>query len=90
MHPDEIAHTHAFMAFIAGAPQDFDRYIATKPTNPIKDGAGYRLAAMWLSEPEYNDFLQDLAAVIQPRVANAPTSDRTRRMLYGVALPEPQ
>jgi hypothetical protein len=96
MHPDEIAamsaeeHTHAFMAFIAGALQDFDRYIATKPTNPIKDGAGYRLAAMWLSDGEYNEFLQDLAAVIQPRVANAPTSDRTRRMLYGVALPEPQ
>jgi hypothetical protein len=95
MHPDEVAamsaeeHTHAFMAFIAGALQDFDRYVATKPTNPTKDGAGYRLAAMWLSDAEYNEFLQDLAAVIQPRVANAPKGNRRRRMLYGVALPDP-
>jgi DNA-binding transcriptional ArsR family regulator len=95
MHPNEVAamsaedNTHAFMAFIAGVLQDFDRYVASSPADPIKDGAGYRLAAMWLSDAEYHEFLQELAAVIQPRVANAPKSTRRRRMLYGVALPDP-
>jgi DNA-binding transcriptional ArsR family regulator len=95
MHPGEIAtmsaedHTHAFMAFIAGALADFDRYIATDPADPVKDGAGYRLAAMWLTDTEYTEFLQDLAAVIGPRVANAPKKQRRRRLLYGIALPDP-
>jgi hypothetical protein len=95
IHHNEIAamstedHTHAFMAFIAGALADFDRYIATEPADPVKDGAGYRLAAMWLTDTEYHQFLQDLAAVIQPRVANPPKKNRRRRILYGIALPDP-
>lgn len=95
MHPDEIAamsakdHTHAFIAYIAGVLSDFDRYIATDPADPVKDGAGYRLAAMWLSDTEYTEFLQALAAVIQPRLANAPKKNRRRRILYGIALPDP-
>jgi hypothetical protein len=94
MQPDEIAamsaddHTHAFMAFIAGALADFDRYMATNPTDPASDGAGYRLAALWLSDAEWVDFLRDLAAVIQPRAAAAPRKGRQRRMLYGIALPD--
>lgn len=94
MHPDELAamtlddHAHAFMAFIAGALPDFDRYLAVDPINPGQDGAGYRPAAMWLSDSEYDRFLHDLAALVQPRLANAPRRDRRRRMLYGIALSE--
>ncbi|HET8978573.1 MAG TPA: helix-turn-helix domain-containing protein [Solirubrobacteraceae bacterium] len=96
MHPDEIAamstadHTHAFMAFIAGALADFDRYAATNPQDPARDGAGYRVGAVWLSDAEWADFLRDLAAVIQPRAANAPGDGRRRRILYGIALPAPE
>ena len=96
MHPDEIAamsasdHTHAFMAFIAGALADFDRYIATNPADPVKDGAGYRLAAMWLTDAELTDYLRELTAITQPRLANAPDGDRKRRMLYTVLLPAPE
>jgi Helix-turn-helix domain len=95
MHPDEVAamsvadHTHAFMAFIAGALADFDRYAATNPADPAKDGAGYRLGALWLTEAEWAEFLRDLTAVIQPRAALPPRKDRRRRMLYGIALPAP-
>jgi hypothetical protein len=31
---------------------------------------------------------EDLAAVIQPRVANAPKNTRRRRLLYGISLPD--
>jgi hypothetical protein len=99
MSPDEVAamtkdeHTHAFMAFmsfIAGILGDFDRYLASGPTDPARDGAGYRLAAFWLTDGELTDFLQDLAAVIQARVANSPSTTRRRRIVAGVMLPAPE
>lgn len=96
MQPDEIAamvpadHTHAFMAFIAGVLADFDRYMTTNPDDPARDGAGYRLAAMWLNDNEYAEFLRDLAAVVQPRAAAAPRKDRRRRLFYGIAIPAPE
>jgi len=87
MTPDE--HTHAFMAFVAGLLADFDRYLTGGDFDPVRDGAGYRAAAMWLTDTEYADFLRDLAAVFLPRLANAPTKGRRRRMFYSVLLPAP-
>ncbi len=83
-------HAEAFMAYIAGLLSDFDRYIASDPADPLKDGANYRMAAMWLTDAEFIDFLRDLVAIAQPRLANAPGQGRRRRMLYTVVLPAPE
>lgn len=88
MTPEE--HAHAFMAFVAGLLTDFDRYLDGGDFDPIRDGAGYSAAAMWLTDTEYADFLRDLLAVFQPRLANAPGKRRRRRMMYSVALPAPE
>jgi DNA-binding transcriptional ArsR family regulator len=83
-------HAQAFMAYIAGLLGDFDRYIASTPSDPKRDGADYRVAAMWLTDVEFMDFLRELAAIAQPRLANAPGNGRRRRMLYSVMLPAPK
>lgn len=94
MQPGEIAamtpadHARAFTAFIAGVLDHFDRYAATDPAEPDRE-AGYRMAAMWLTDEEYAQFLMALATVIQPRIANSPRKGRRRRLLYGIALPDP-
>lgn len=82
-------HSRAFMAYIAGLLADFDRYLATGPIDPVADGADYRVAAMWLTDAEFSEFLRDLAVIAQPRLANAPGKGRRRRMLYSVLLPGP-
>jgi hypothetical protein len=93
MQPDEIAamtldqHTNAFLAYVAGLLGDFDRYVASQPQDPGKDGAGYRVAAMWLTDAELAEYLRDFAAITQPRLANAPQHGRQRRMLYTILLP---
>ena len=46
-------HAQAFTAYIAGLMADFERYIASAPADPVHDGAGYRVAAMWLTDDEY-------------------------------------
>ncbi len=94
IQPDEISamsledHAQAFLAFTAGLLADFDRYIASAPVDPGADGAGYRMAALWLTDGEYAELARDLVRVVQPRAALAPTKGRRRRLLYGVALPD--
>ena len=92
MNADEIAsmsaddHRQAFMAFVAGLLADFDRYLRQPGFDPIRDKVGYRLGGMWLDDAEYDELLQDLARVFQPRLANGPRKGRRRRILATVAL----
>lgn len=96
MHPSEMAamtpeeHAHAFMAFVAGLLADFDTYTGSESFDPIRDGASYRISAMWLTDTEYAAYLRDLLAISQPRLANAPAKGRRRRVLYHVLLPGPE
>jgi hypothetical protein len=88
MTPEE--HAQAFMAYVAGLLADFDRYLASGPPDPVRDGAVYQMAAMWLTDAEFADFLRDLRTIATPRLANAPAKGRRRRMLYSVLLPAPE
>lgn len=94
--PGEIAsmsredHRQAFLAYVAGLLADFDRYVSTGTPDPLRDGASYRVGALWLSDAEFLDFLRDLATVAQPRLANAPGGRRRRRMVYTIMLPAPE
>ena len=75
------------MTFAAGLLADFDRYLALGPVDLVRDGVGYRMGALWLSEAELTELIQDLALVIQPRMANTPSPERRRRVVAGVVLP---
>jgi len=83
-------HMQAFTAYVAGMLADADRYLASGPVDPVRDGASYRMAAMWLTDAEFAEFILDLVAVVQPRLANAPGKGRRRRVFYTVSLPEPR
>jgi hypothetical protein len=85
MSPDD--HAQAFLAFVAGMLADADRYLAGPAPNPVRDGADYRVAGLWLTDSELAEFVRDLAAVALPRLANAPGAGRRRRLLYTVLLP---
>ncbi len=80
-------HRHAFMAFVAGLLGDLDRYLEREDFDPLRDGAGYRLAGLWLDDAELVELMRDLARVVQPRLANAPAPGRRRRILGTVLLP---
>lgn len=85
MTPDE--HRQAFLAFVAGLIGDADRYLARGDIDPLRDGASYNVAGMWLDETEFMEFLRELVTVVQPRLANAPKPGRTRRIFATVLLP---
>jgi hypothetical protein len=88
MTPEE--HSRAFLVFVAGLLADFDRYLGSGPPNFVRDGVSYSMAAMWLTDAEYAEFLRDVQAIVQPRLANAPRKGRRRRMVSSVFLPAPE
>jgi len=80
-------HAQAFTAYIAGLMGDFERYIASAPADPVRDGASYRVAAMWLTDDELMDLAREVTDAFLERLANAPGQGRRRRMIYTVTLP---
>lgn len=93
LSPDQIEtmtrdeHRQAFLAFIARLIGDFDRYLARDEIDPLRDGASYNLAAMWLDDREFLELARDLTILLQSRAANAPRPGRRRRLLASVVLP---
>ncbi|HEU0206815.1 MAG TPA: helix-turn-helix domain-containing protein [Pseudolysinimonas sp.] len=87
MTPEQ--HSQAFLAFSAGLIADFDRYLASGAPDLVRDGVGYHINAVWLSDAEFLEFARDLALVFQPRLANGPGEGRTRRIVANVILPTP-
>lgn len=83
-------HSQAFVAYVAGMLADADRYLASGQPDPARDGADYRVGALWLTDSEFTAFLRDLGEVFQPRLANGPGRGRKRRMVYTVFLPGPE
>jgi hypothetical protein len=83
-------HAHAFMAYVAGMLADADRYLATGHPDPARDGADYRVSALWLTDAEFGEFLRDLTALLRPRLLNGPGKGRKRRIAYSVFLPAPE
>ena len=88
MTPEE--HSQAFLSYVAGLLADAERYIHGPSPDFLRDGFSYHTAALWLTDAEYGEFARDLIKVVQPRLANGPTKERKRRMLYTVFLPGPE
>jgi helix-turn-helix protein len=85
-------HRRGFAAFVAALLADFDRYLRWAATDGgapdlLRDGAGYRQAALWLTDEELAHLVADLRAAISARMDNAPTEGRRRRVLSTVLMP---
>lgn len=80
-------HRQAFLAFVAGLIGDFDRYLAREQIDPLRDGASYNLAAMWLDDAELAELARELYILLQPLTTNEPRPGRKRRLLATVLIP---
>jgi Helix-turn-helix domain len=82
-------HRRAFTAFVAMLLADFDRYLQKARSAPdlAADRVGYRQAAVWVTDDEFDAMAADLAAVLGPRMANQPGNGRRRRLVSTVHVP---
>jgi hypothetical protein len=93
--PEDLAswtpgdHRRAFYGYVAALLTDFDRYLDQEHIDLRRDGAGYRMAGMWLTDEELNELTQGFLSLLQPCMANPATPDRRRRILRTIVLPAP-
>ncbi len=82
-------HRRGFRTFAAALLADFDRYLERAGDQPdlARDRVGYRQAAMWVTDEEFDAMVTDLAAVLQQRMENRPDGTRRRRLISIVNLP---
>ncbi len=85
-------HRRAFSTFAAALMSDFDRYLtraAPDGGSPdlAADRVGYRQAAVWVTDAEFDAMVAELAAVLQARLAHRPDGARRRRLVTTVHLP---
>ncbi|WP_199422900.1 helix-turn-helix domain-containing protein [Actinotalea solisilvae] len=80
-------HRRAFLTFVAGLLGSFDRYLDAADVDLARDGVGYRSHAVYLTDDELAAFVDDLRAVVLPRLAQKPDGARTRRLFSTVLMP---
>jgi hypothetical protein len=71
---------------------DFDRYVARATADGTAldlagDRVGYRQAAVWVTDAEFDEMVAELAAVVRARMDNRPGGARRRRVVTTVHLP---
>jgi hypothetical protein len=85
-------HRRAFTSFAAALMADFDRYVTRAapdggPLDLAADRVGYRQAAVWVTDEEFDAMVAELRAVLSARMANQPDGARRRRLVTTVHLP---
>jgi AcrR family transcriptional regulator len=85
--PDD--HRRAFCGYVAALLADFDRYLDQKHIDLRRDGTGYRMVGLWMTDQELNELTQGFLSLLQPYMANPATPDRRRRILRTIVLPAP-
>ena len=81
-------HRQVFLTFAVGLLADFDRYLDRGDVDPARDLVGFTKNAMYLTDEELAEVVEELRALLHPRLALPPAPGRTRRLLTTVLLPD--
>ncbi len=80
-------HQRAFATFAASLMGDFDRYFARDGAEPNADGVVYRQAAVWLTNEEFAEMLEEIEHAVVSRMDRV-REGRVRRVVSLVVVPD--
>ncbi|MDY6939428.1 MAG: helix-turn-helix domain-containing protein [Cyanobacteriota bacterium] len=80
-------HLQYFTIFAASLLGDYARYLERDEIDLLDDGVGYRQAAMYLNDEEFQEMVAELQGVLQRFLALKPRPDRRRRLLSTILMP---
>lgn len=80
-------HRGIFAVAVATLLAEFNAYLDDENADPATDLVGYRQHAVWLSRKEVAALIDDLRAVILPRLGNPPAPDRAQYLLSPILFP---
>ena len=79
-------HRQVFLTFVVGLLADFDRYLDRGDVDIERDLVGYQQNAMHLTDEETSELVDELRAVLLPRLTLTPAPGRTRRLIATVLM----
>jgi DNA-binding HxlR family transcriptional regulator len=85
---DSNEHIRLFITFLAKLLGDFGQYVQQEEFDMKRDGAGYRQAALYLSESEWKDMAVEVSAAIRKHMDNEPSPGRRRYGFATILIPE--
>ncbi|MEU1522461.1 helix-turn-helix domain-containing protein [Nocardia rhamnosiphila] len=80
-------HRAIFAAAMATLLAEFNTYLDSGNADPVTDLVGYRQHAIWLSPAEVAQLIDELRAVLLPRLRNPPGPGRVQYLLSPVLFP---
>lgn len=81
-------HRQAFTVFTGALMGDFDRYLSRDDAEPAREGVLYRQGAVWLTEEEFTELVEEVEAAVTRRAHTAPGDGRTRHIVSLVSVPD--
>ncbi|GAA4864077.1 helix-turn-helix domain-containing protein [Saccharopolyspora cebuensis] len=79
-------HRQAFTVFTGALMADFDRYLSRDDAEPAREGVLYRQGAVWVTEEEFAELVDELEAAVERRTT--PGDGRTRHVISLVLVPD--
>jgi AcrR family transcriptional regulator len=80
-------HRRVFAVAMTTLMAEFNAYLDRDDADPTADSVGYRQHALWLSQDELAEMINDLRRAIVPRMVNEPAPGRTRYLLSPILFP---
>lgn len=81
-------HRQAFTVFTGAMMGDFDRYLSRDDADPPREGVLYRKGAVWLTDDEFTELVEEIEAAVARRTRTTPGDGRTRHILNLVLVPD--
>ena len=80
-------HRRSFTTFAASLMGDFDRYFSREGADPNGDGVVYRQAAVWLTDEEFAEMVEEIEHAVVSRMDRV-REGRVRRVVSLVVVPD--
>lgn len=81
-------HIRYFFAFLTGLQNSFLRYMEQETVDFKRDGAGYHLVALYLTDEEFEKMVNEIQKILLSVKDNSPAPGRKRRLLATVIIPD--
>lgn len=81
-------HMRAYSTFVASLMGDFDRFLARPGADPHLDGVVYQQAAVWLTDDEFTEMLNEIRHAVMSRMGGPRDGGRRRRVASLVVVPD--
>lgn len=77
-----------FIQYISGLIDCYGKYIDKNSADPRKDGLAFHTETAYMSDKEYQDFIQALAETVKEFTNKEPAQNRHKRVISAIIIPE--